>query len=492
MKPFSPSHPLQGSARLFFLLFGAFVLALAFSVGNALANDDNTAVTPEPSTPETEDPSYHIPYVAPEDMPEAVVYYESGDPADYEPVIISQEVQADGRVRTIADVPVTQDTYVASNLPNSNFGASQTLFMGFDQFRANQGALRTYIQFNVGTFSNVQVNNAEMWLSQSFCSPTNDQPMGAVIRHLNGSWNGATLTWANATAPWGGISAQGSVDCRGSGYGTANVTNLVKQWVAGTRPNFGVLIQGDETPRDRQRSWFSRESTSQPPFLRVDFTSCSDQTRPTSQMGSLPSRTFSPEFAVTWSGSDPQGVGIDHYDVQYRLQNKTDWRDWRVQTQNTSGTFRTQETPDFSSGDVIEFRVRAVDTCGNAQDWPANPQVNTRVIVALPTAEINPLTPGGIIQSNIINVSWTGDAQGNPPITRFDVEFRRNGGTWTAWQSGTQTNANFVANQPGFYEFRVRSYDADSRLGEWSQPRGIYFDLNGILTERVLLPMTAR
>jgi hypothetical protein len=134
---------------------------------------------------------------------------------------------------------------------------------------------------------------------------------------------------------------------------------------------------------------------------------------------------------------------------------------------------------DFASGDVVEFRVRAVNRCGVAQGWPGGPQAATRVLTARPTANIVPFGIA-ILQSNLINVSWTGNAQGNPPITAHDVQFRHNNGEWQNWRFGVSfTTATFNAPQQGFYEFRVRSYDANSRVGDWSAPVGVFFDLNG-------------
>lgn len=484
------------SVRSLFVLFGGLALVLVWAVSVGLASEDVPLETPVASTIQVvPNVDLHLPYTPQDEMPPAVITYE-GDPADSQPVVVSQTTLPSGRINTVVNVPVAQDTYISSGFPNANFGASQTLFIGFDQLRANQQAMRTYVQFDTSQYRNVQVVRAELWMSQSFCSPANDQPMGAVIRHLNGPWNAATLTWANATAPWGGISAQGEIACRGSGYGTADVTELVRQWVAETRPNHGFMIQGDETPRDRQRSWLSRESASLPPFLRLEFNSCTDQTRPTSGMNALSNPITEREFTVSWFGNDPAGGGIDHFDVQYRLQNKTDWRDWRIYTTATSAVFRTQDVPDFASGDVVEFRVRAVDTCGNAQDWPVGPQASTRVLVEFPLARINPFNVPGVIQSNLVTVSWFGDPRGNPPITGFDVQYRRNGAGWIGWRTGVLNTADvFDANLfggQGFYEFRVRAYDANSRVGEWSGTRGIFFDLEGRLTNQVYLPIATR
>jgi hypothetical protein len=414
------------------------------------------------------------------------------EPPYPEPTIVSQQTLPDGRNNVVVNIPAWQDTYIASGAPNANFGGSQTLFIGFDQFRANQGAMRSYVQFDVSPFQNVQVTRAELWMHQSFCSPGSDQAMGAIVRHLNSGWNENSLTWANANAAWGGVSAEGSIACRGSGYGTADVTELVRQWVAGTRTNFGFMIQGDETPRDRQRSWNSRESgVNTAPFLRLEYNTCTT-TSPISGMNGLPALTDAPEFNVTWWGDDPGGQGIDHFDLQYRLQNKTDWREWLNYARGTSALFRTQDVFDFASGDVVEFRVRSVNRCGVAQGWPGGPQAATRVLTARPTANVLPFGVA-ILQSHLLNVSWAGNAQGNPPVTAFDVHFRHAGGEWQSWVSATTfTTATFSAPQQGFYEFRTRAYDANSRVGDWSAPVGVFFDLNGSMRHTLYLPVMGR
>jgi len=84
-------------------------------------------------------------------------------------------------------------------------------------------------------------------------------------------------------------------------------------------------------------------------------------------------------FVVRWEGADgPQGSGIDHYDVQVRVQNgfgeEGPWADWKTfSTENYGMYYPDQEG-------VYYFRCRAVDSAGNVEEWPDAPDTQFVVI----------------------------------------------------------------------------------------------------------------
>jgi len=83
---------------------------------------------------------------------------------------------------------------------------------------------------------------------------------------------------------------------------------------------------------------------------------------------------------VSWVGEDnPNGNGIDHFDVQYKFTESdscypaqcVEWNDWQLGTQKHCALF----TPENAGGHYFQegtylFRCRAVDRSGNVEAYP--------------------------------------------------------------------------------------------------------------------------
>ncbi|RLC61311.1 MAG: hypothetical protein DRI48_10915 [Chloroflexi bacterium] len=95
---------------------------------------------------------------------------------------------------------------------------------------------------------------------------------------------------------------------------------------------------------------------------------------PTSTVRPLPEVTHSPVFTVAWEGSDAQS-GVWFYDVQVRDGSDGRWEDW-LSTSAVSRSFVGRD------GHTYHFRSRATDRVGNREDWPAESQAHTRLILS--------------------------------------------------------------------------------------------------------------
>ena len=83
-----------------------------------------------------------------------------------------------------------------------------------------------------------------------------------------------------------------------------------------------------------------------------------DSESPSATVNPLPEFTFVPNFVVTWSGTDNLS-GIASYTLQMR-RNSADWQEVAVDTTATSF-----QVTGAQFGELLEFRVRAVDNVGN-------------------------------------------------------------------------------------------------------------------------------
>jgi hypothetical protein len=264
-----------------------------------------------------------------------------------EPIILEQNGP-----NTILQLPPLADAYIASERPNQNFG-SDALFLGYNLAGTNNfGAERMLLRFDIANNipEGAVINSAVLRLHLSFSSPTNDTPMGTVLRRLASPWSEFTVTW-NTEPSWTMVDDTTFAGSDLTWY-EWEMTEVVENWHLATYANDGVEIIGDEAVQQRERAFYSRETLTEFfPQLMIDYTDVNDTEPPTVTVDALP--TYSPrQFTVEWSGTDTGGSGIDYYDVQVRIDNGA-WMDWVTETTATSAEYSEGE-----NGRFYEFRAR--------------------------------------------------------------------------------------------------------------------------------------
>ena len=369
-----------------------------------------------------------------------------------EPMVL-REILMEAGINTLVEIPVSRDTYIASNLPDTNFGTAPELRQGYNLNGSNNGALRTFLFFDIASVipSQAVINSAKIRVYLFEATPVDDAPMSAISRHLLGSWDENLVTWNGHQPDWGSIAKQGEL-LSNIGWQESDITEIVRDWHSGKHVNNGHIHIADERVQERQRKYWSLNANNGLyPRLIVDYTVSTDTTPPTASINSLPQWSQS-SFTVSWSGSDnPGGSGIDHYDVQYSIGGGT-WVNWKIYTNDTSATFVGGQ-----NGVTYQFRARAVDRAGNIQGWTSS-QAQTTVDSAPPTASVDPLPE---YSPQVTVISWSGSDGGGSGIATYDVEYREAGGVWRALLSNT-TVTSFVSTggQNGVtYEFRAHAVD---------------------------------
>ena len=272
--------------------------------------------------------------------------------------------------------------------------------------------------------------------------------MGTVLRRLGSTWSETTVTW-DLEPDWKEIRTEAEVGSAITWY-EWEITDLVEDWVARTYPNYGLEIIGDERVQQRERTFYSHETSDQfAPYLLVDYTDFSDTQAPTVTVDPLP-EFVGRDFTVSWSGTDPGESGIASYDVQYRV-NSGDWADWIEDATSTSAVFAAGE-----DGKFYEFRARGEDKAGNVERY-GTAEASTTVDAGPPTTIMDPLP--GITQTTSFTASWTGQDKGSG-IKYYDVQYRLNQGDWILWQNQTLvTRTTFTALKDGLYDFEARAVD---------------------------------
>ena len=172
--------------------------------------------------------------------------------------VVSQTATPDG-VNTVVRVNVSQDSFLSSAQPNSNYGTTANLRMGWESGTYN--ALRPMIQFDLGGIpSNATINSATLYIYLFQSIPSNDYPMTFRAQFVTSPWNEYGVTWNNANY-LGGTALPLADSTNVIGWRSTDVTSLVHTWQSGSQPNHGLIITGDEVPTDdRSRIFASRES----------------------------------------------------------------------------------------------------------------------------------------------------------------------------------------------------------------------------------------
>lgn len=395
-------------------------------------------------------------------LPTALHAQETTLPDHPNVTVLSQTETPEG-LNTTLRINVHKDAFLSSLQPDTNFGRSRDLRLGWNNGGFN--AMRLLIEFDIAAIPrNAVINSATLFIFQTGVVPGGDRPMDYRAQFMRSGWDEGGVTWNNANYLGGDALPLGSVDAN-PGWKSTSVTDLVRTWYSGARPNNGLIVIGDEVPQDnRMRIFSSREEGGSAPYIVLDYTTVCDTTPPNASVSSLPLFSAS-RFPVSWTGTDsaPSGCtpsGIANYDVDYRI-NGSSWHRWKNQTRSTTNQFRDWA----NNGDLVEFRARATDNAGNVQSF-GGPQASTRIDAEAPTVTMTPLP--NTTPSQFFTISWQG-RDNLSGIANFDVQWRENGGDWNMLLEETQlTSYQITGAESGVtYEFRIRATDNVGNSGDW-------------------------
>jgi hypothetical protein len=370
---------------------------------------------------------------------------------------------------------LSQDTYIASNSPNTNYASATNLAIGYNN--GGPGAMRMLLQFNLSSIpSHATINSATVYIYQYAASGISS--MGFQAQYAVSPWSEYNATWNNANYIGGAPLPVGYFP-NTLGWLSINSTNLFRSWVNGSEPNYGLIITGNEDPAaNSSRYFYSSNAGSNRPYVDINYTTgCSYTTAPTSYVNGLPA-TSPNAFTVSWTGTayTPPGCaanGISSYIVWYQV-NGGAFIKWLDGVNYTSATFNAASLG-IGNGSLVGFRSQAVDYYSNKT--PAgNATASTTINAVNPTVAMNTLPAW--TGSTQIFVSWTGNAQGGPAITSYNFEVNINNGGWTRLLSNTpQTSYQYTGANGNNYQFRAQaSNNGGASFGPWSAPNSTTID----------------
>lgn len=118
------------------------------------------------------------------------------------------------------------------------------------------------------------------------------------------------------------------------------------------------------------------------PIVTPVYVNTIDRTPPEAGVDALPATTSSPQFTVSWSGSDANGSGIAAYDV-FVAEDGGPYTPWQTSTTATAATFEGQ------SGATYRFYAVATDNVGLRQPDSTAAQAMTTVGYTLHLPVVN-------------------------------------------------------------------------------------------------------
>lgn len=177
---------------------------------------------------------------------------------------------------TVITLRPSQSTYISSWYPEQNFFSSTALFAG--RFMQEGDIYRSLLQFNLDNIPRIStIDSAQLNLHM------NDNHLGSGgafirVQCLFNSWSQETANWINqpGTNPTGINRVwDGSVYIShyvSNGFVSIDLSDLVRKWVNGSIPNYGLQLAGNELENSLFRFWSPNYNYSYAgPSLTVDL-----------------------------------------------------------------------------------------------------------------------------------------------------------------------------------------------------------------------------
>lgn len=175
------------------------------------------------------------------------------------PVVIDPSIMVTG-------YDVTFDTCVDQEYPTSNYYLSENLWTGG---ALGTNAMRTYMKYTLPTgISASQVTSAYVYLLKK-------EHQAPTIRayRVTSDWSSSAITWNSKPAYTTTYASGVATNTTGNWYGL-NVTTLVKYWLNGTYPNYGMVLKEPSESDSAQKTKFYSSDAPSPnkPELVINYT----------------------------------------------------------------------------------------------------------------------------------------------------------------------------------------------------------------------------
>ena len=173
-------------------------------------------------------------------------------------------------------IEAIEDACILQGYPNYNTGTTSDMWAGYDDYLDPDGqVVRSLIKFDLSEIpAYASIDSALLRVRYISYYDYPNYSRTITSYRISSNWNENSVTWN--TAPTIGQS-YGSVSLvaadGGFGWHSIDITALVRGWVNGTLPNYGVMLRGPEHAGS-DSSWrgFATKESGYPAYLQITYT----------------------------------------------------------------------------------------------------------------------------------------------------------------------------------------------------------------------------
>ncbi|OOR07366.1 wall-associated protein [Bacillus cereus] len=258
-----------------------------------------------------------------------------------------------------------ENAYASSAYPNVNYSGGNlwdggqnayTLKVGY--YDGASGTNYAFIKPQTSDLKGAQIQSATFH-AYAVWHYYGNQPNGVWLDEVTGGWSVGGVNWNNKP----GSNNIAHADVGRGQWAKFNVTNTVKAWVEGARPNNGFKLHTNGNGQNHWKKFIAAENGSNAPYLEVNY-SYAKPNKPRVQAYSNGSSSSSGHFNLQWDavpGAQGYKVAIfNGYDYEYiPVGNVTSW---------TTKDKKIFPTPDEIAQGHFEFHED-----GKGAEVPVNP-----------------------------------------------------------------------------------------------------------------------
>ncbi len=180
------------------------------------------------------------------------------------------------RVAPPTQLYATADACIVQGSSGTNFGSATDMWAGYDDLLSPDGQIvRSLIKFNASAIpAGTSISSAVLRVRYVGYYDYADRSRTVTSYRIGSDWSEGSVTWNTAPSIGEAYGSVSLVAAYGSfGWYSIDVTNLVRGWVNGTLPNYGVTLRGPEQSGSDSswRSFATRESGSTS-YLQITYT----------------------------------------------------------------------------------------------------------------------------------------------------------------------------------------------------------------------------
>ncbi|WLR43095.1 DNRLRE domain-containing protein [Bacillus carboniphilus] len=172
-------------------------------------------------------------------------------------------------------INASTDTFVMSAYPTTNYNASTSKWdSGQSQYvlktgyyDSTTGTNYAFLNHSLDSLKGTNVTEAQLkvFVTHAYYA---SQANGLWLDTVNSSWSASTLTWNNKPSS----TNIGTVNVARDQWATFNVTDAVKNWVNGSKTNYGFKLHTNGNGKEYWKKVVSSTNSTSKPYLSVTYT----------------------------------------------------------------------------------------------------------------------------------------------------------------------------------------------------------------------------